>query len=155
SNIGERLKAVEHFVAEDSIFLANYSDGLTDFPLPRLIEEFKLRQAVGMFLSVRPNYSGHFVRRDHAGRLLPVGDVANTHDWNDGGYFVFSREIFKYIEPGEELVERPFERLIDSGKLFALDYEGFWRCADTFKDLQALESLISRGRPPWAVWSSG
>ena len=32
-NIGERLFAVKHFVNNEEIFLANYSDGLTDAPL--------------------------------------------------------------------------------------------------------------------------
>ena len=47
SNIGQRLKAVEPFVKNEPIFLANYADGLSNFPLADLIEEFKLRKAVG------------------------------------------------------------------------------------------------------------
>ena len=37
----------------------------------------------------------------------------------NGGYFVFRREIFDYIKPGEELVEEPFRRLIAEGQLLA------------------------------------
>jgi hypothetical protein len=37
-NIGERLVAVRHLVEDEEIFLANYSDGLTDAPL---IDRFK------------------------------------------------------------------------------------------------------------------
>jgi glucose-1-phosphate cytidylyltransferase len=33
SNIGQRLKAVEPYLQGESVFLANYSDGLTDLPL--------------------------------------------------------------------------------------------------------------------------
>jgi glucose-1-phosphate cytidylyltransferase len=33
-----------------------------------------------------------------------------------------------------------------------MDYDGFWRCVDTFKDLQALENLLSGGEAPWMVW---
>ena len=152
SNIGQRLKAVERFVQGETIFLANYSDGLTDFPLPEIIEEFKARNAVGMFLSVRPHYSGHFVKRAPDGRVLSVDDVIKADAWINGGYFVFSSEIFKYIRPGEELVEKPFERLIEEGKLYARDYEGFWRGVDTFKDLQALENELRAGNAPWQVW---
>jgi len=152
STIGQRLAAVERFVGDDSIFLANYCDGLTDFPLPRLIEEFKARQAVGMFLSVRPNYSSHFVRCAADGRVLAVDDVVKANARINGGYFIFSRDIFRYIEPGEELVEQPFQRLIKRGKLFACEHDGFWRCVDTFKDLQALEALLAQGRAPWEVW---
>ena len=155
SNIGQRLKAVEPFLKDETIFLANYSDGLSDFPLPKLIDDFKAKKAVGMFLSVRPNYSFHFVRRAPDGRVLSVDDVVKANAWINGGYFVFSNEIFDYIRPGEELVEEPFQRLIKQGKLFACDYEGFWRCVDTFKDLQALENLLARGNAPWEVWRQG
>ena len=34
SNIGQRLKAVERHLGDEPEFLANYSDGLTDLPLP-------------------------------------------------------------------------------------------------------------------------
>src|SRR5256885_12351822 len=34
ANIGQRLKAVERYLGDDPEFLANYSDGLTDLPLP-------------------------------------------------------------------------------------------------------------------------
>src|ERR1700728_3624546 len=38
SNIGERLKAVEKYLEGEEEFLANYSDGVTDLPLPAQIE---------------------------------------------------------------------------------------------------------------------
>src|SRR5215210_4763777 len=34
ANIGQRLKAVEPYLEQETMFLANYSDGLTDLPLP-------------------------------------------------------------------------------------------------------------------------
>jgi glucose-1-phosphate cytidylyltransferase len=152
STIGQRLKAVQPFLKDEPVFLANYSDGFTDFPLPDLIEEFKARNALGMFLSVRPHYSGHFVRCAPDGRVLSIEDVVKANAWINGGYFVLSNEVFSYIQPGEELVEKPFERLIEKGRLFTRHYEGFWRGVDTFKDLQALEKLLSYGSAPWQVW---
>ncbi len=152
ANIGMRLKAVEHFVGSDDIFLANYSDGLSDANLNKLISEFKARGAVATFLSVRPSYSGHFVRRDATGRITSIDDAVKSNAWINGGFFVLSREIFKYIKPGEELVEEPFKRLIDEGKLFTVECDGFWRCIDTFKDLQTMEGLLAKGVAPWEVW---
>jgi glucose-1-phosphate cytidylyltransferase len=152
SNIGERLKAVEPFLAGEKMFLANYSDGLSDFPLPDLIEEARRTKAIGTFLSVRPNYSFHFVSRAADGTVLGVDNVIAANAWINGGFFVFRREIFDYMRKGEELVEQPFQRLIEERKLMAHDYDGFWRCVDTFKDLQALEQLYAQGRAPWEVW---
>lgn len=152
ANVGQRLKAVEPFLRNEATFLANYADGLCDFPLPDLIQEFRARGATGLFLSVRPNCSFHFVRHNADGRVVAVEDIIKADAWINGGYFVFSREIFDYMRPGDELVVQPFERLIAKGKLFAVDYDGFWRCVDTFKDLQALESLLAQGHAPWMIW---
>lgn len=151
TSIGERLRAVRHLLAGESAFLANYADGVTDFPLPRLIEEFRRRRAVGVFLSVRPNVSFHFVRRAADGSVLAVDNVVEADAWINGGYFVFSTEIFDYIEPGDDLVEAPFTRLIRRGKLFSVEHDGFWRCVDTLKDLQALEELQKSGKAPWLL----
>src|SRR5262249_24919348 len=57
SNIGQRLMAVRKSLAGEEIFLANYSDGLTDLDLSVQTEAFRKSGAVGSFLSVRPNLS--------------------------------------------------------------------------------------------------
>jgi glucose-1-phosphate cytidylyltransferase len=152
ANVGERLKAVQPFLEGEKMFLANYSDGLTDFELPLLIEEAKRTDAVGTFLTVRPNYSFHFVARAPDGTVLGVEDIVGANAWINGGFFVFRHEIFDFMKAGEELVEQPFQRLIQKRKLRAHDYTGFWRCVDTFKDLQALEQLYTQGNAPWEVW---
>src|SRR5690242_13738624 len=40
TNIGQRLKMVEQHLEGEDVFLANYTDGLTDLPLPQLIDSF-------------------------------------------------------------------------------------------------------------------
>ena len=41
SNIGMRLKAVQPFLEGEEMFLANYSDGVSDLPLPAMIDYFR------------------------------------------------------------------------------------------------------------------
>jgi len=74
--------------------------------------------------------------------------------WMNGGYFVFHNDIFKYIKKGEELVEEPFQRLIEEKQLSPTSTRrGFWACMDTFKDTAAIGTIcISRGEAPWEVW---
>ena len=65
SNIGQRLKAVEPYLEGESMFLANYSDGLTDLPLPEYIDHF-LQQGQGRQLPGRqtvPELSRRVLRR--------------------------------------------------------------------------------------------
>jgi glucose-1-phosphate cytidylyltransferase len=142
--------AVKPFLRDEDVFLANYSDGVSDFPLPLLTDEFLRSDKIATFLSVRPNQSFHFVNRRDDGLVTSIDDGANT--WINGGCFVLRREIFDYMQPGDELVVEPFQRLIAEQKLATHAYDGFWRCVDTFKDLQALENLYAKGRPPWELW---
>jgi glucose-1-phosphate cytidylyltransferase len=67
----------------------------------------------------------------------------------NGGFFVFRRNVLDYINPGEELVEEPFARLIEEGELIAYRYDGFWEPMDTMKDKQRLDSLVESGQAPW------
>jgi glucose-1-phosphate cytidylyltransferase len=72
----------------------------------------------------------------------------------NGGYFVLSNEIFDYVEEGEELVEKPFERLIERKRLTSFRWDGFWQCMDTFKDKISFDRMEARGECPWMVWRS-
>ena len=80
----------------------------------------------------------------------PRGDGA----WINGGFFVFRSEIFRYINPGDELVREPFQRLIERGALLAHKCTGFWQCMDTYRDWQSLESQWQNGKAPWRVWDA-
>src|SRR5207253_78605 len=67
SNIGQRLKAVERYVRDEPEFLANYSDGLTNLPLPAQLEHFRKHDAIASFISVKPQISYHPVSTLHGG----------------------------------------------------------------------------------------
>lgn len=150
--IGERLLAVRPYLENESMFLANYADGLTDCPLPLIIERLEQTHAVTAFLTVRPSVSMHYVQHASSGLVTNISSSDQANTWVNAGFFVMRREIFDYMRPGEELVEEPFQRLIDAGKLASLPHSGFWRCCDTFKDLQLLENLLRRGNAPWELW---
>jgi glucose-1-phosphate cytidylyltransferase len=150
-NIGERLLAVRHLVEDEEIFLANYSDGLTDAPLPDMIERFKRSNKIGCFMSVRPHFNFHLAEFDENGLVQRLRSSHESEIWINGGYFVFRNEIFDYIRDGEELVLEPFNRLIEAGQLLTYKYEGFWQAMDTLRDKQAFESMIEKGAMPWQV----
>ena len=154
ANLGERLKAVEPYLEGESVFLANYSDGLTDSPLPEQLAHFERHGKVASFLSVKPNLSYHFVSLEADGRVAGLQNVSHLDLRINAGFFAFRSEIFRYMRDGEELVQEPFQRLIDERQLVAYPYNGFWMSMDTFKDRQALEELYARGNAPWEVWNA-
>lgn len=152
SNIGQRLKAVQKHLQGEEMFLANYTDGLSDVPLPAVIDTFKNSQHVASFVSVMPRASFHLIKADDNGSVKSIEHISKAGARINGGFFAFRQEIFDYMQDGDELVEAPFRRLISESKLMAYLHQGFWACMDTFKERQELEDMYSRGHAPWAVW---
>jgi glucose-1-phosphate cytidylyltransferase len=155
ATIGERLKAVESFIGDDAAFLATYGDGLTDVPLDAMVKQFEDKRKTAMFLLVRPNTNMHVVESDTSGVVRGLADISVANVFINGGYFILSRDVLDLIEPGDELVERPFERLIEREQLLAYPYDGFWAPMDTLKDKQRLDSLWESGRAPWRLDAPG
>jgi glucose-1-phosphate cytidylyltransferase len=152
SNVGQRLKAVEKYVGDDPVFLANYSDGLSDLHLPAMIDYFMRTNKVACFISVQPRASFHIVQSDSIGIVDRIAHIKDSGARINGGFFIFRREIFDYLHAGEELVEEPFRRLIAEKQLIAYPHNGFWACMDTFKEWQELEEMFANGKAPWAIW---
>lgn len=152
SNIGQRLLAVKKYVENEAIFLANYSDGLADFPLDEHITKFHDSDAFASFASVRTGQSFHAVRADDSGRVTSIGELSDAEYWINGGYFALRPEVFDFMEPGDELVEQPFKRLIKEGKLTTTRHDGFWRPMDTLKDKIEFDRMYARGNAPWELW---
>jgi glucose-1-phosphate cytidylyltransferase len=150
-NVGQRLLAVRHLVENEEIFLANYSDGLTDAPLPEMIDRFRKSDKVGCFIAIHPPISFHLTEFDEEGCVRRIRSSQQSEIWINGGYFIFRNSIFDFIREGEELVLEPFERLVKDKRLMAYRYEGFWRAMDTLRDRQLLEDMVESGKMPWRL----
>ena len=154
SNIGQRLIAVKDYLKGEDMFLANYADGLTDMHLPSMIDQFMARDKIASFVSVKPRHSFHVVSLEKDDRVSEIQHLTQSSIWINGGFFIFKTEIYNYFKNGEELVEEPFQRLIEKGELITYKHEGFWASMDTFKDKQQLGEMYRHGNSPWQVWNS-
>jgi glucose-1-phosphate cytidylyltransferase len=153
SNLGQRLMAVRPHLEGEEYFLANYSDQLSDLPLDHLIGQAKSKGCVAAFVSVKPQQSFHNVETDDNGNVMKLRPAMETDYWINGGYFVLRKDIFDFMEPGEEMVEEPFTRLIEKNLLWTHRYSGFWRAIDTFKDKITFDRMHGAGDRPWALRS--
>jgi glucose-1-phosphate cytidylyltransferase len=153
ANIGQRLVAVREFV-QDEIFLANYSDGLTDLDLNAYIERARAEAGVASLVAVRTADSFHAVTAGEDGWVTSIGPIRNSSLMINAGFFVLRPDIFDYIHDGEELVVEPFARLAAARRLFCYPHDGFWKCMDTFKDKMTFDRMYEQGIAPWEVWRS-
>jgi glucose-1-phosphate cytidylyltransferase len=154
ANLGERLLAVRRYVEDEDLFLANYSDQLSDLDLASYSASFIASKADAGFLSVRPLQSFHYVETAPDGKVTALRPGGMADHWINGGYFVFRRAIFDYIEAGEELVDAPFSRLAAKKRLWTSRFEGFWQSMDTFKDKIKLDRMWGQRDTPWQVWDN-
>jgi glucose-1-phosphate cytidylyltransferase len=152
SNIGQRLAAVQKYLHGEELFLANYSDGLTDLNLARYLDFARQRDKIATFLSVKPNLSFHVAKTAPDGLVTGIHELTRSGVRINAGFFVFKKDIFNYMRPKEELVIEPFQRLIQEQQLAAYEYDGFFAAMDTFKDKQQLDDLYESRQPPWEIW---
>lgn len=153
SNIGERLLAVQHLLQDEEMFLANYSDQLSDMDHDEYLSQVQQHGKIASFVGVHPSQSFHGAEIGADGLVSHLGPWSSSGLRINGGFMALRSEIFEYIKSGEELVEAPFQRLIAQRQLFAYPYDGFWKPMDTYKDKIAFDTYSSNGQRPWEVWS--
>ncbi|MEZ5499028.1 MAG: sugar phosphate nucleotidyltransferase [Steroidobacteraceae bacterium] len=154
SNIGQRLLRVRSYLRDEPAFLANYSDGLGDIALDKMIADFGGKDAVASFASVQPQQTFHLVDATNDGHVRNIRPMQGNGSYLNGGYFILRQSIFDYLHEGEELVEEPFQRLISERKLITWHHDGFWQPMDTFKDKVAYDRMEARGECPWMLWKT-
>jgi glucose-1-phosphate cytidylyltransferase len=153
SNIGQRLQCVREHLGDDELFLANYADGLCDVSIDAMVDDLKSHPGtVASFIVTRPAQTFHTVVSAADGTVTKFAPVTEDDIWVNGGFFVLRREIFDYMQPGDELVLKPFDKLIAERRLRGYKYEGFWACMDTFKEKQILDDAYAKGKAPWELW---
>ena len=153
STLGERLLSAKKYVDNDEMFLANYSDGITDLYLPDLIDFFVKSGKIGVLITVKPSVVFHYVSTTKDNYVNGIRQLNQTPLRINGGFFVFKNQIFDYINPGEDLVNEPFRRLIKKKELLAYKHDGFWASLDTYKDKQRLDELASKNASTWEIWN--
>lgn len=152
-NIGERLVAVRHLLRDEAMFMANYSDQLCDLNLDTYVARAQAMNKIASIVAVKPAGSYHAIRADADGNVQHIGLWAEAELWINGGYMLLRQEVFDHIEPGDELVEAPFQRLIQKQQLYCYRHSGFWKAMDTYKDKLSFDEAHESGHRPWEVWN--
>ncbi|MDG5815908.1 glucose-1-phosphate cytidylyltransferase [Chitinispirillales bacterium ANBcel5] len=149
---GGRLKRIEKHIDTDRFF-CTYGDGLSDLDLRELysthIQSGKTATLTGVHL---PTTFG-VVETTEDGTVTSFREKPSLAGVINGGYFVFEKEIFDYIEGDATVLEdRPFRILVRDSKIGMFKHEGFWHCMDTYKDYESLNTMWKKRKAPWRIW---
>jgi glucose-1-phosphate cytidylyltransferase len=152
---GSRVKRIEKYVGSDN-FLATYGDGLTNSNILEEIEFHAKKNPVVTLTGVHPHSKFGLVQAKKDGTVERFVEKPQLYDYVNGGYYVFKKEIFDYLEENESCVleGKPFERLASEGKMSMYRHEGFWHSMDTYKDFLDLNRMWDEGKRPWKIWKA-
>ena len=158
---GGRIKKIEKEIDGEDFF-ATYCDGLSDVNIGGLYRFHKKMGKVATMTVVHPMSPFGIVGLRN-GLIKSFKEKPVLPGLINGGFFVFNRRIFGYLEEKSVLEEEVMKELTEDGELAGYEHKGFWTCMDTFKDVDRLNKLwttghmpnmdVKVGKIPWKVWS--
>lgn len=145
---GGRIKRIEKYI-DGETFMMSYGDGLANVDVRRLVKFHREKGKIATVTAVRP--------MARFGELSLDGDLAESFrekpqiasGWINGGFFVFQKQVFNYLDQDCVLEKEPMERLAAEKQLAVYKHSGYWRCMDTYRDLEALNQDWTSGHPGW------
>lgn len=152
---GARVKRIEKYI-DDDYFMLTYGDGVIDMDINRLVKFHKAHGRIGTVTGVVPQsrYGELLIEDDH---VLAFNEKPHDHKNSiSGGYFVFKKDIFKYLKNDDTFVleSDALQKLAADGQLKVFIHNGFWQCMDTYRDYTYLQNIWKGNQAPWKKWSS-
>jgi glucose-1-phosphate cytidylyltransferase len=151
TNTGGRIKLIEKYIDGED-FMVTYGDGVSDIDIKKLVAFHKAHGHIGTVTAVNPPSQFGLLDIDSSGAVKRFREKPVTDRWINGGFFVFKKDFFKYLNADDILEKKPLEAISEEGHLRAYKHESFWKCMDTYKDTLSLNEVWSTGKAPWKIW---
>ncbi|MEZ0230872.1 MAG: glucose-1-phosphate cytidylyltransferase [Planctomycetota bacterium] len=149
---GGRIRAIKDYVKGDE-FLVTYGDGVADVNLHALVKAHRQSGTIATLTGVQP--TSRFGELELEGDLVTdFREKQPLDDWINGGFFVFKKAIFDYLDGPQTILEQaPLKTLAKKRQLSVYKHPGFWQCMDTYREAELLNGLWASGKAPWKVWT--
>ena len=152
---GGRIKRIKDYV-EDQTFMLTYGDGVCDINMQELLKFHQSHGRLATLTAIRLGQRFGVLDIDEDMTITSFREKENVEGQRfNGGYMVLEPGVFDYIEGDETFFEKePLRALAADGELKAYEYNGFWQCMDTKREMEWLNEAIESGNAPWMVWDS-
>ncbi len=152
TNTGGRIKSIKTHIGEDEDFCVTYGDGLANVSLSSLLKFHQKHQKIATLTAVNPRSQFGVLHLDAENSVTEFQEKPLLREWINGGFFVFNRRIFDYLNDDSILEREPFEQLAREREVIAFKHEGFWKCLDTYKDNLEFNQLWDDNEAAWKIW---
>jgi len=148
---GGRIKRVEKYIDSDR-FICTYGDGLSNIDIKSLLKHHISHQQIATVSVINPTNRFGVVQVTTDNQVTSFKEKPASEGWVNAGFFVFTREVFEFLEPTITLESEPLQKLASLQQLNAYRHTGFWQAMDTFREYEQLENLWKTGKAPWKNW---
>jgi glucose-1-phosphate cytidylyltransferase len=148
---GGRLFKIRDSI-QDSYFLCTYGDGLSNVDLRKLISFHKSHKKIATVTAVHPVTRFGAMEIGSENEVNKFREKPTSDQWVNGGFFIFNKEIFNYLNENSILENEPLENLVTNNELMAYRQEDFWQPMDTYRETQELNALWTSNEAPWRNW---
>ncbi len=148
---GGRIAQVKDFI-ETKQFLCTYGDGLSNININNLIDFHNKKDKIATLTSIRPESRFGTLQIDDSSEVLNFEEKPMQEYWINGGFFVFEKKIFEYLDLNSSLEQHVLKKLATNNELNAFKHTDFWQPMDTFREFEYLNKLWSNNKAPWVVW---
>jgi glucose-1-phosphate cytidylyltransferase len=151
---GARLKRIEQYVNSDYLFVT-YGDGVANIDIENLFNFHKSHGKVATVTGVRPKFLRFGELDIYNDRVIRFSEKPSYEgNYVNGGFFVFSRQIFNYLEDRDDcdLETGALEIISREGNLMVYKHDKFWACMDTIRDVDYLNTVWDKNKAEWKIW---
>tara|TARA_Y100000591_G_C21828769_1_gene698303 strand:+ start:1287 stop:1994 length:708 start_codon:yes stop_codon:yes gene_type:complete len=148
---GERLLRAKKQLIKEERFMVTYGDGLCNVNLKKLLNFHYKHKKIATVTAVRPpaRFGEIYIKKKNMVKKF-VEKPQISSGWINGGFFIFNKDVFKYLSKKQMLEREPLTKLAKTKNLFAYKHHGFWQCMDTKRDHDLLKNMIKKNKKlPW------
>ena len=139
---GGRIRRLKKYLNKED-FLVTYGDGISNVNIKKLVLFHKTNKKIVTLTAVRPPARFGVIKILNKKVKYFKEKSSLDEGWINGGFFVMSHKIFKYLKSDKTYLERkPFEELSKKKQLLAFKHTGKWFSMDTKRDKDNLDYLF-------------
>ena len=148
---GGRIKRIKKYLKKNKNFCLSYGDGLSDVNIHKLIKFHLKHNKIATLTAVKyKNPKGILsIKNDY--KIVNIKE--KPVEYINGGFFVLSKDIFKYVKNDRTIFEKIcLPNLARNNQLKAFIHNGFWACMDTLREKKELNNLWKKDNAEWKIW---
>tara|TARA_A100001035_G_scaffold233998_2_gene196958 strand:+ start:503 stop:1207 length:705 start_codon:yes stop_codon:yes gene_type:complete len=151
SMTGDRIAKLKNYLKKEDNFLLTYGDGVCNLNINRLIKFHLKHGKIATVTAVRPTVKFGEInigKNNSVDKFIEKPQL--DRGWINGGFFVFNKNIFKYLKGNKITLEKnPLIKLSSENELKAFKHAGYWRCMDNLNEKNNLETIFKEYNTIW------